>query len=102
MAGVRGTGWLAGIIGGGFLVVAGPLSGLIFTLLGLGHAFSSTGSPHVAPSDKARVLAEGISESMNGTAVGIVVGLVGLVVLVVSIIGFVRANRGANQATPPE
>ena len=88
-------GWLVAAIIGAFLVVAGPFLGVAFTVFGLRRSFSS--SSKADPSEKARVLAEGISESMNGTAFGIVAALAGMVVVTVALIGYIRAQR-----SPPE
>ena len=62
------------------------------TLFGLAKAFGAVGSEIVDPSQKARVLAEGISEAMNCTAFGLLVGLPSLSVLL--IIGM-TPRRGA-------
>ena len=51
-------------IPGALFVALGVTSGLI-------HSFSAVSGENVEPSQKARVLAEGISEFMNGTAVGL-------------------------------
>jgi biopolymer transport protein ExbB/TolQ len=39
-------------------------------LLGLLSAFGATGEASIDPSQRARILAEGISEAMSGAAVG--------------------------------
>jgi len=41
---------------------------LLGTVIGLFHAFGAIGGERVEPSEKARILAEGISEAMNATA----------------------------------
>ena len=97
MASVRGVGWIVPCAFGGVLTFGGPLVGLIYSALGIRRAFSVSGSPHVDPSEKARVLAEGISQSMNGAAIGIVAGLAGVVVVAVSLIGLFHANRGPGE-----
>ena len=57
-------------------VLAGiGLVGAWGTLLGLAKAFAAVGGESIDPSQKARILAEGISEAMNCTAFGILFGL---------------------------
>ena len=55
------------------------LSGLLGTVTGLIMAFGSVAGEGVDPSQKARVLAQGISESMNCTAFGLGVAIIGLI-----------------------
>ncbi|MRG91639.1 MotA/TolQ/ExbB proton channel family protein [Polyangium spumosum] len=55
------------------------LSGLLGTVTGLIMAFGSVGGESVDPSQKARVLAAGISEAMNCTAFGLAVAIIGLI-----------------------
>ena len=50
-------------------------------LLGLVKAFGAVGGESVDPSQKARILAEGIAEAMNCAAFGILVGLPSVLVL---------------------
>lgn len=60
------------------------LSGLFGTIVGLIKAFGAVGGESVDPSQKARILAEGISEAMNCTAFGLmsaIIALVGFAVL---------------------
>lgn len=60
------------------------LSGLFGTIVGLIKAFGAVGGESVNPSQKARILAEGISEAMNCTAFGLlsaICALVGFAVL---------------------
>lgn len=60
------------------------LSGLFGTIVGLIKAFGAVGGESVDPSQKARILAEGISEAMNCTAFGLlsaIAALVGFAVL---------------------
>ena len=54
------------------------LSGLFGTIVGLIKAFGAVGGESVDPSQKARILAEGISEAMNCTAFGLGTGIIGL------------------------
>ena len=55
------------------------LSGLLGTVTGLIMAFGSVSGESVDPSQKARVLAQGISEAMNCTAFGLGVAIIGLI-----------------------
>jgi biopolymer transport protein ExbB len=54
------------------------LSGLLGTVTGLIKSFGSVAGESVDPSQKARVLAQGISEAMNCTAFGLGTGILGL------------------------
>lgn len=84
---------LTGIVVGVALTMLGPLGGLLVTVFSLNRAFDSAKSPGVMPENKARNLAEGISESMNVTAFGVIIGIAGVLVLVGSLIYSVRANK---------
>ena len=55
------------------LVAAAVMGGAFGTVAGLVKTFGAVGGESVDPSQKARILAEGISEAMNCTAFGIVV-----------------------------
>src|SRR5262245_33460737 len=55
------------------------LCGLFGTIVGLIKAFGAVGGESVDPSQKARILAEGISEAMNCTAFGLLSAIVALV-----------------------
>lgn len=66
------TGYLA------LLANLAMLSGLLGTITGLIKAFGAVGGESVDPSQKARILAEGISEAMNCTAFGLMVALIAL------------------------
>jgi biopolymer transport protein ExbB len=55
------------------------LSGLLGTITGLIKSFGAVGGDSVDPSQKARILAEGISEAMNCTAGGLIVAIIGLI-----------------------
>lgn len=55
------------------------LSGLLGTVTGLIMAFGAVGGASVDPSQKATILASGISEAMNCTAFGLGVAIVGLI-----------------------
>src|SRR6476620_4533138 len=54
------------------------LSGLLGTIAGLSKSFGAVGGESVDPSQKARILAEGISEAMNCTAFGLISAIVAL------------------------
>lgn len=66
------------------------LSGLFGTIVGLIKAFGAVGGEAVDPSQKARILAEGISEAMNCTAFG-------LIAAIIALMGFAALN-GKTQA----
>src|SRR5712675_900248 len=55
------------------------LSGLLGTIAGLIKSFGAVGGESVDPSQKSRILAEGISEAMNCTAFGLIVAIIGLI-----------------------
>jgi biopolymer transport protein ExbB len=65
----------------GFLAMFANLAmlcGLFGTIVGLIKAFGAVGGESVDPSQKARILAEGISEAMNCTAFGLMSAIVAL------------------------
>jgi formate-dependent nitrite reductase membrane component NrfD len=53
------------------------------TLVGLVKGFGAVGGESVDPSQKARILAEGIAEAMNCTALGLAVGILGIILAAV-------------------
>src|SRR4029079_9480691 len=55
------------------------LSGLLGTVSGLIQSFGAVSGESGDPSQKARILAEGISEAMNCTAFGLIVAIMGLI-----------------------
>ena len=64
----------------GYLAMLGNVStllGLLGTIIGLIHAFGAVANAN--PADKATILANSISEAMNCTAFGLLVGIVALV-----------------------
>ncbi len=67
------TGYLA------LLANLAMLSGLLGTVSGLITSFGAVSGESVDPSQKARILAEGISEAMNCTAFGLIVAIIGLI-----------------------
>lgn len=66
------------------LIAVSMLVGAFGTLLGIVKAFGAVGGESVDPSQKARVLAEGIAEAMNCTAFGLAVGVAGIVLFIVT------------------
>ena len=67
------TGYLA------LLANLAMLTGLLGTVSGLITSFGAVSGESVDPSQKARILAEGISEAMNCTAFGLIVAIIGLI-----------------------
>src|SRR5215208_2050949 len=66
----------------GFLALFANLAmlcGLFGTIVGLIKAFGAVGGESVDPSQKARILAEGIAEAMNCTAFGLLAAITALV-----------------------
>jgi biopolymer transport protein ExbB len=65
----------------GFLALFANLAmlcGLFGTIVGLIRAFGAVGGESVDPSQKARILAEGIAEAMNCTAFGLISAIIAL------------------------
>ena len=65
----------------GFLALFSNLAmlcGLFGTIVGLIRAFGAVGGESVDPSQKARILAEGIAEAMNCTAFGLISAIIAL------------------------
>jgi len=67
------TGYLA------LLANLAMLTGLLGTVTGLISSFGAVSGESVDPSQKARILAEGISEAMNCTAFGLIIALLALI-----------------------
>jgi biopolymer transport protein ExbB/TolQ len=63
------------------IVAASAMVGTLGTLVGLAKAFGAVGGESVDPSQKARMLGQGISQAMNCTAFGIVIGLPSAIIL---------------------
>ena len=77
----------------GFLALFSNLAmlcGLFGTIVGLIRAFGAVGGESVDPSQKARILAEGISEAMHCTWFG-------LLVAIIALIGFAVLNGKTQQ-----
>lgn len=66
------------------------LSGLLGTVTGLIKSFGAVGGDSVDPSQKARILAQGIAEAMNCTAFG-------LGVAIIALLGFAVLNGKTQQ-----
>jgi biopolymer transport protein ExbB/TolQ len=64
------------------VVASSALAGALGTLLGLVKAFGAVGGESLDPSQKARILAEGIAEAMNWTTFGLVVWLPSTIALI--------------------
>jgi hypothetical protein len=85
------------VVGCAWTTFAAGLVGFAATVRGLLRAFDSTA--HVDPSEKARVLALGISDAMNDTAAGLVVQYTGCVVVLVAGWLLLRRAGAAHQAS---
>jgi biopolymer transport protein ExbB/TolQ len=72
-----GTKTVAGIVG------AAAIFGAVGTVIGIVKAFGAIGAESVDPSQKARMLAEAISEGMNMAGLGIIVWIPSVLVLLV-------------------
>lgn len=81
---------LTGVIVGASIALISPLLGLGLTVLMVQRAFTSV--ERADPSEKARLLAEGISYAMNFLAFGIGGTLVGMLVLGVSLFVYLRSR----------
>jgi biopolymer transport protein ExbB/TolQ len=68
--------WILAVV-----LAAVALTGGLGTLVGLVMAFGAVGGESIDPSQKARMLAEGISEAMNCTAFGALFGVPSAIVL---------------------
>jgi biopolymer transport protein ExbB/TolQ len=64
-------------------------------LFGLIKAFGAVGGESVDPSQKARILAEGISEAINCVAVGLVTGPLPIAVLIAIVVRTRRADAAS-------
>ena len=84
---------LVGVIAGASGLVLAPLVGFAVTAVLLQRAFGSVATAD--PSEKARLLAEGISEAMNCTAAGLAVGVIGAIVFIVSLVILLRRRAAS-------
>lgn len=80
----------ATVVGVGAVTLLAFVGGFAFTVVGLVRSFDAAG--RAAPSDKARMLAEGISNAMNGTAFGIVALGAGALLALVAGFRLLRAS----------
>ena len=78
------------VVIGALMLVLGPVVGLLATVLGVHRAFGSAVS--VPPAEKAKSVADGISNSMNWVLVGMGAGALGVVVLAAGIFFLLRAR----------
>jgi biopolymer transport protein ExbB/TolQ len=90
----RGKNFIGLVVCSGIALLAPPL-GCAATVLVLSSAFQGTAGT-ADPSQKATVLANGISAAMNGFAAGLVVSLVAMVLAVIFAIRLVRERRVAS------
>jgi hypothetical protein len=65
------------------VIVAAAVWGALGTLQGVVRAFGAVGGESVDPSQKARILAEGISEAMNCMAFSLLIGIPSIIAAVV-------------------
>jgi biopolymer transport protein ExbB len=65
-------------------VAASAVIGSLGTLVGLVKAIGATGGESIDPSQKARILGQGISEAMNCTAAGLLLWLPSVIALTVT------------------
>jgi len=84
------NGWLKALAG---IVVAAAAVGSVGTLIGLVKAFGAVGGESVDPSQKARMLAEGIAEAMNCTAIGLLLWLPSMIALTI----LTRAHKAKSE-----
>jgi hypothetical protein len=84
----------------GGVTLATPMVGGAATGVGLTSAFAASGT--VDPSQKARVLAEGISEAMNGAALGVVAMVFAALATVVCLVAFLAYRSQAQPTAAPD
>jgi biopolymer transport protein ExbB/TolQ len=82
---------LVGLIISAGVIVAAPLLGLAVTVLFLQGTFKANTSAD--PSQKARLLAEGISGAMNATAFGLIVGVLAIIPTIVFAVRLYRESK---------
>ena len=75
------------------IVATSSMLGALGTVIGLVKAFGAFGGESVDPSQRARILAEGISEAMNCTALGVIVWVPSVIALL-----FVTRRRADRSA----
>jgi biopolymer transport protein ExbB/TolQ len=74
------------------VVVAAAIFGGVGTIVGLVKAFGAVGGESADPSQRARVLAEGIAGAMNWTIFGVIVWVPSVIAL-----AFARRTRGGRR-----
>lgn len=84
---------LIGLILCAVVVVFAPIGGLVITSYFLRQAFRA--SEAVDPSEKAKLLASGISEAMNATACGIALSVFAAIPLIVFAVRLYRESKRA-------
>ena len=84
---------MTGLVASGAVFLLAPFAGMAVTAFLLRGAFEH--EPSVDPSQKARVLAQGISEAMNGAIYGAVVSILALIPMLVFAVRLVRGQRAA-------
>ena len=87
---------IAGMIAGAALTTFGPLLAMLASGWGVSAAMDA--SETVDPSQKARILAQGISEAMNFAMLGIPIGLLGFALAVGCAIALWRKRRREAQS----
>ena len=85
-----GPGARASVVAVATMGLAASFVGVAMTAAALHHAFEAIGSAD--PSDKARLLAEGISEAMNWTVFGLLTLLVAAIIVLVAGFRLLRAS----------
>ncbi len=88
-----------GLVVSAAVAAAAPPIGAVTSVVLVRRAFERTGAfdgtGGVEPSEKARVLAMGISDAMNGAACGLIVSLVAVAAAIVFAVRLARARRAA-------
>ncbi len=88
---------LLGLVASGALVIIAPIAGGATTAYFLGRSFDATA--RVDPSQKARLLSEGISGSMQGTLYGFVVAALAFGAAMFFAVRLYRDSRRVPQPT---
>lgn len=82
------------------VLFAAPVIGLVVTVSLIAHAYSVVASPAVDPSQKARLLAEGISEAMNGAVFGGIICVLAIIPTVFYVVRVAGERKTGDAATP--
>ena len=91
----RKKSYIGGMSAGLFLFLGAPLAGMLFSIYGTKSSFDAVEGGAIAPEDKAKYLANGISESMNALAIGGGVSALGLILLVVCLVLFLKSRSAS-------